>query len=119
MPISKEALKDKMKDQNTVVLNVLPEADYAKMHIKGSESFPLGQKADEFAKAVEAKYGKGKFFVTYCAGATCMAGPNAAKTLKEKGFKAEEFVGGMEEWNSAGYPTEGTEAKPPAVVAAK
>jgi rhodanese-related sulfurtransferase len=48
-----------------------------------------------------------------------MAGPNAAKTLKEKGFKAEEFVGGMEEWNSAGYPTEGTEAKPPAVLAAK
>jgi rhodanese-related sulfurtransferase len=119
MPISKEALKDKMKDHNTVVLNVLPEADFAKLHIKGSESFPLTQNTVEFAQAVEAKYGKGKFFVTYCAGATCMAGPNAAKSLKEKGFKAEEFVGGMEEWDSAGFPTEGTEAKPAAVAATK
>jgi rhodanese-related sulfurtransferase len=81
------------------------------MHIKGSENLPLGQKTDEFVKAVEKKYGKNKFFVTYCAGATCMAGPNAAKALKEKGFQAEEFTGGMEEWASAGLPTEGTEAK--------
>lgn len=111
MSISKDGLKDRMKDQNTVVLNVLPETDYAKVHIKGSENLPLGNNADEFTHAVEKKYGKNKFFVTYCASAICNAGPNAAKSLKDKGFKAEEFIGGMEEWSQAGYPTEGTEAK--------
>lgn len=113
MSISKEAVKDKMKDMNTVVLNVLPEGDFAKLHIKGSENLPLGQNNEEFIKAVEAKYGKDKFFITYCADLTCNAGPNAAKALKEKGFKATEYAGGTQEWSQAGFPTEGTQAKAP------
>jgi rhodanese-related sulfurtransferase len=117
MPISKEALKDKMKDPNTVVLNVLPAADFAQLHIQGSENLPIGEKKEDFVQAVEKKYGKNKFFVTYCAGATCNAGPDAAQSLKEKGFKAVEFVGGMREWASTDYPTAGTEAK--AAVASK
>ncbi len=117
MPISKEALKDKMKDHNTVVLNVLPEADFAKLHIEGSENLPIGEKTEDFIEAVEKKYGKGKFFVTYCAGASCDAGPKAAKALQMKGFKATEFVGGMQEWASANFPTAGTEAKAQAVAA--
>jgi rhodanese-related sulfurtransferase len=118
MSISKEGVKDKMKDMNCVVLNVLPEADYAKLHIKGSESFPLTQKMDEFVLGVEKKYGKSKFFITYCAGPTCNAGPNAAKALKEKGFKAEDYTGGMSDWSDADLPTEGTQAKVQAPVAA-
>lgn len=111
MSISKEAVKDKMKDMNTVVLNVLPEGDFTKLHIKGSQNLPLGQSNDEFVKAVEAKYGKEKFFITYCAGVTCEAGPNAAKALKEKGFKATEYAGGTQEWSQAGFPTEGTQSQ--------
>ena len=118
MSISKEAVKDKMKDQNTVVLNVLSEGDFAKLHIKGSQNLPFGQNNDEFVKAVEAKYGKEKFFITYCASLTCNAGPNAAKALQEKGFKATEYAGGTEEWSQAGFPTEGSQAKEPEAVAA-
>lgn len=117
MSISKEAVKDKMKDMNTVLLNVLPEGDFAKLHIKGSQNLPLGQSNDEFVKAVEAKYGKEKFFITYCAGVTCEAGPNAAKALKEKGFKATEYAGGTQEWSQAGFPTEGTQAQAPETAA--
>ncbi len=118
MSISKEGVKDKMKDMNCVVLDVLPAGEFVKVHIKGSESFPLTQNTDEFVQAVEKKYGKSKFFITYCAGPTCNAGPNAAKALKEKGFKAEDYVGGISDWAQAGLPTEGTEAKAPAAVAA-
>ncbi len=119
MPISKEALKGKMKDRNTVVLNVLSEADFAKLHIKGSESFPLTQNTVEFAREVEKKYGKDRFFIAYCEGPTCSAGPNAAKALKVHGLDAVDFAGGMQEWESAGYPTEGTAAKPPTAHALK
>src|SRR5580658_7378971 len=118
MTMSKEVVKDKMKYADTIVLNVLPEADFAKLHIKGSESLTLGQNVDEFAVAVEKKYGKDKFFISYCAGSTCNAGPNAAKALQLKGFKANDYAGGMQEWSEAGFPTEGTEAKAPAVAAA-
>ncbi len=113
MGMSKEAVRDKMMDGNVVVLNVLPESDYAKLHIKGSDNLPMGLKDDDFVQAVEKKYGKDKFFITYCAGLTCNAGPNAAKALQRKGFKANDFKGGTEEWSNAGYPTEGTEAQAP------
>lgn len=111
MPMSKEGLKDKMKDMNTVVLNVLPETDFAQLHITGSKNLPLGQNIDEFVAAVEKNFGKDKFFITYCADKTCEAGPKAAKALQSKGFKATEFAGGTQEWEQAGFPTEGTKAK--------
>ncbi len=116
MSMSKEAVKDKMKDKNTVVLNVLPETDFVKLHIQGSENLPLGLSTSDFVQAVEKKYGKDKFFITYCAGLTCNAGPNAAKALQEKGFKANDYAGGTQEWSEAGFPTEGTEAKDTAAV---
>ncbi len=118
MGMSKEAVKDKMKDAKVVVLNVLPESDYSKLHIKGSDNIPMGLKDDDFVQAVEKKYGKDKFFITYCAGLSCNAGPNAAKALQRKGFKANDFKGGIAEWSNAGYPTEGTEAKAPVVAVA-
>lgn len=111
MPMTKEALKDKMRDANVVVLNVLSENDFAKLHIKGSENLPLGQSEGDFVQAVEKRYGKDKFFITYCAGLTCNAGPKAAKALQEKGFKANDYPGGVQEWSEAGFPMEGTEAK--------
>ena len=116
MPMTKEAVRDKMKDANTMVLDVLPENDYAKLHIKGSESLPLGLSGDDFVQAVEKRYGKNKFFITYCASLTCNAGPDAAKALQGKGFKANDYPGGIKEWSEAGFPTEGTDAKNSAAV---
>src|ERR1041384_344626 len=107
MSMTKEAVRDKMKESNVVVLNVLPENDYAKLHIKGSENLPLGLNTDDFTQAVEKKYGKDKFFITYCAGISCNAGPNAAKALQKKGLKANDYPGGIQEWSQAGFETEG------------
>ncbi|HEY5039213.1 MAG TPA: rhodanese-like domain-containing protein [bacterium] len=117
MSMTKEAVKDKMKGKNVVVLNVLPDNDYAKLHITGSENLPLGLNSDDFVQAVEKRYGKDKFFITYCAGLTCNAGPVAAKDLQKKGFKANDYPGGIQEWSEAGFPTEGSEANNSAVGA--
>jgi rhodanese-related sulfurtransferase len=111
MSMTKETVKDKMKDANVVVLNVLPVNDYAKLHIKGSENLPMGLNANDFVQAVEKKYGKDKFFITYCAGLNCNVGPNAAKALQDKGFKANDYAGGIQEWSNAGLPVEGIDAK--------
>ena len=35
MSMTKEAVKEKMKDPNVMVLDVLPDNDFAKLHIKG------------------------------------------------------------------------------------
>jgi rhodanese-related sulfurtransferase len=113
MSMTKEEVQIKLRDSNAVVLNVLPDSDYAKLHIKGSENLPLGLKTSNFIEEATKRFGKNKFLITYCAGMTCNAGPNAAKALKEKGFQADDYPGGMQEWSEAGFPTEGTEAKQP------
>jgi rhodanese-related sulfurtransferase len=117
MPMSKEAVRDKMKEKDVMVLDVLPESDYRKLHIVGSESLPLGLNSNDFVESVEKKYGKDKFFITYCAGLTCQAGPQAAMALQKKGFKANDYPGGIQEWSESGLPVEGTEAKNEAVAA--
>jgi rhodanese-related sulfurtransferase len=110
MPMNKEAVRNEMKEKNVVVLNVLPGKDYANLHIAGSENIPLGLNPNDFVQAVEKRYGKDKFFITYCAGLICQAGPNAAKALTDKGFKADDYPGGMQDWSEAGFPMEGTQA---------
>jgi rhodanese-related sulfurtransferase len=59
---------------------------------------------------VEEKYGREKHFITYCAGPQCSAGPHAAQLLKENGFKAEDYPGGIEEWHDSFFPVEGLES---------
>ncbi len=109
MSMTKEVVRDTMKDQNLVVLNVLPAKEYLKLHIKGSQSLPLGPDEDDFIREAEKRYGKDRFLITYCADRTCHAGPNAATILLRNGFRANDYPGGMKEWADAGYPVEGTE----------
>ena len=111
MALTKEMVMEKMKEKDTVVLNVLSKEDFGKMHIKGSYSLPWNS-ADPsaFTQAVEKKFGKSRSFITHCSGYSCMAGPNAAKALLAVGFKAEDYPGGIQEWSEAGYPVEGTMA---------
>lgn len=111
MSMSKEAVREKMKDENTIVLDIFPDDDFKKLHIMGSDSFVFGQNVRTFVLAVEKKYGKGKFFIVYCANrADSLSSHNAAVVLKEQGFKAEDYPGGTQEWSEAGFPIEGTEA---------
>jgi rhodanese-related sulfurtransferase len=110
MALTTEQVREKIKGKDVVLLNVLPEEDNQKLHIKNSLNLPLGENASGFAQKVEKQFGRDKFFITYCAGFSCPAGPNAAMALKEKGFRAEDYPGGMEDWTDAGYPVEGTMA---------
>jgi rhodanese-related sulfurtransferase len=111
MSLTKEAVMKKMKNENTVVLDILPEDDFKRLHIRGAESFVFGQNVRSFLLAVEKKYGKDKFFITYCANrAVSLSSRNAAFVLQEQGFRAEDYPGGIQEWSDAGLPVAGTEA---------
>lgn len=111
MAMSMEAVQEKMKDENTVVLDILPEEEFKKLHITGSDSLEFGENIRTFGTAVEKKYGKTKFFITYCANqADSLVSHNAAVVLRGRGFTAEDYPGGTLEWSEAGLPIEGTEA---------
>lgn len=112
MSLTKEMVRKKMRSRDVVVLNVLAEEEYLKLHIKGSFSLPLAQNRDEFAQEVEKRFGKNKNFITYSAGVICGAGPNAASALKTRGFKVEVYMGGLQEWLESELPVEGVQSRP-------
>jgi rhodanese-related sulfurtransferase len=116
MSLTKEMVRKKMKSKDVVVLNVLPEDEFLKFHIKGSYNIPLSQNRDLFAQEVENRFGKDKIFITYSAGITCAAGPNAAQALKIRGFKALDYAGGVQEWSESRFPLEGFQARQPAPI---
>jgi rhodanese-related sulfurtransferase len=115
MSMTNVLVMDKMKENDVVVLNVLSPQAYAKVHITGSYNMPWGNDPKAFVKKVGQFYGKNKFFITHCTNVDCMAGPSAAKALREAGFKAEDYPGGIEEWEEAGFPVEGIEVTNPAM----
>ena len=45
-----------------------------------------------------------------CEDSHSLSSRNAAFVLKEQGFRADDYPGGIQEWSDAGLPIEGTEA---------
>jgi rhodanese-related sulfurtransferase len=113
MALTKEGVQEQI-GKGAVVLNVLGEKAYEEVHIKGSFNIPLkGKSDDEFTAIVEKQFGKDKLIITHCSNLGCTAGPRAASILKNKGFKAEDYPGGIEDWNNAGLPVDVTKTAVP------
>ncbi len=107
MSITKEVLVEKMKGSGSVVLNVLPEAEFLNMHIQGSHSLPLLRDRKAFIQEVKDRFGCDKAFVTYASNITSHDSIDAAEALVNEGIRAESYLSGMKEWAQAGLPTEG------------
>jgi rhodanese-related sulfurtransferase len=110
MPLTKEEVFAKMKEEDVVLLNVLPEKDFHELHIQGSQNLPLTLDYSGFIQEIERKHGKNKFFITYGDHLSRLDGASAAQAMRTQGFKAENYPGGIQEWFEAGLPTEGTQA---------
>ena len=106
-----ETLKTKIHKKNVVILNVLPEDDFLKLRIKGSNNLPLTHDPEAFVAEVDKRYGKKFEFIVHSADSGCAAGLNAANALKKHGFKVDHYPGGVREWDEAGLPTEGVRSK--------
>ena len=111
MPLTKEEVFKRMKEEEVVLVNVLPETDFQKLHIQGSQSHPLTLDYSAFLNGIELKHGKKKSFITYGNHLTRLDGASAAQAMRTHGFTAENYPGGILEWFEAGLPTEGTEAQ--------
>jgi rhodanese-related sulfurtransferase len=110
MRIEKETMLENMEKDHVVVLNVLSKNDFKKLHIKGSENYPLTEDTVEFSKEVVGKYGKGKTFIVYGDRFGLLESYFAAKALEDHGQKVMNYSAGLQEWYRAGLPVEGTEA---------
>lgn len=100
--IRKEELIGLIDDDGYVIVDVLGKGSYEKEHIKNSVSAPL-----ELLEKGEISIPRGKKIVTYCASYTCSASSRAVQILRNSGYDAVAYEGGIDEWKKAGLSMEG------------
>ena len=98
-PVAQDELLRRMRDEQVLVLDVRPVAEYAAGHIPGAVSVPHDQLA---ARLAELPAGAG--IVAYCRGRYCVFAPDAVRLLRSRGFSARPLEGGMPGWRLAGLP---------------
>jgi len=84
-----------------VILDVRSREGFREGHLPGAMNIPfeeLSTRMKELPKQAE--------IITYCWNVTCLLCTKAAYVLASKGYRAREMLGGIAEWQSAGFPVE-------------
>ncbi|MGC9344914.1 MAG: rhodanese-like domain-containing protein, partial [Bacteroidales bacterium] len=75
--IEKEELREKLKNDEIILIEVLDEEQYNREHIKGAINIPLKKIATE----ANQKFEKDDAIAVYCSDYECTSSPTAAKKL--------------------------------------
>lgn len=105
-PVGMEELRQKISNQEVLVLDVRPEEEYARGHIYSAISIPveeLAKRMEELAMETE--------IIAYCRGPLCVYADEAVTMLREKGYEAKRLKEGYPDWVAMGFPAEGNEDK--------
>ena len=96
-------LKPRIDNDQVVLLDVRDRASFAREHIPGSWNIPLEELPKNFGTLP-----RHKTIVAYGWNIACHLAAQAAMELAEKGFRAQELVGGVDEWKKRGFEVVGT-----------
>ncbi len=99
--ITRDKLRERLRDGDVVVLDVRPEPEYAAGHIRGAVSIPV--------QDLESRLGEipgGADVVAYCRGPYCVYADDAVRLLNRNGRTAARLEDGFPEWATAGLPME-------------
>ncbi len=104
--ISREELKEKLdhKEDFRLVM-ALAEWAYQAKHIPGSIHFATMKEAIQ-------SLNKDEEIVVYCSDENCIASTALGQLLERNGYShVLHYSGGLQDWEMAGYPLEGTWVK--------
>ncbi|MDQ3155338.1 MAG: rhodanese-like domain-containing protein [Actinomycetota bacterium] len=99
--ITRDQLRERLRDGDVIVLDVRPEPEYAAGHIRGALSIPV-----QDMKSRLAEIPSGADIVAYCRGPYCVYADDAVRLLNKRGRAAARLEDGFPEWAVAGLPTE-------------
>jgi len=88
-------------DRNFVILDVRPAKAYTQGHVPGAVNIPFEELPSRMKELP-----KSKEIIAYCWNVTCLLCTKAAFILASKGYTAREMIGGIAEWQHAGFPIE-------------
>jgi rhodanese-related sulfurtransferase len=91
------------RNDDMVILDVLPEESFLKKHLPGAINIPAH--AENFEVMVEKMIqDKSTPVVVYCANADCQASATSAQKIAEMGYKnVSDYENGLSEWEEEGY----------------
>ncbi len=98
-PMTREALRARLRAGDVVVLDVRPPDEFAQAHVPGARNVPpdeLEARLAELDPKVE--------IVAYCRGPFCVYSVDAVAWLRARGFRARRLEDGLPEWRAAGLP---------------
>jgi rhodanese-related sulfurtransferase len=87
------------RDEDVVVLDVRPPAEYRAGHISGARSIPLpelGARLRELPPGLEV--------IAYCRGPYCVLADEAVALLRARGYRARRLAEGLPDWRARGFP---------------
>jgi len=101
--ISREELKNKLdRGDDFKLVMVLGGWAYEMAHIPGSITFGTPEEGLQ-------NLSKDDEIVVYCSNPTCIASIAAYNILVQRGYQhVKRYAGGIEDWQAAGLPVEGT-----------
>lgn len=100
-PIAKEELLNRIQNNDTIVIDVRPYAEYQSGHIPGSISIPLPELKNRLNEIP-----KDREVVAYCRGPYCVLSVEAMSILRDAGYQSVRLKEGLPEWKAAGLPVE-------------
>lgn len=93
---------------DVIVLDARPRDFYDLGHIPGARSLSKENFDDDYKSLEHELKSPGKTLVVYCSDSGCEDSEFVAKKLEEMGFeRVVLYIGGYQEWEEAGFPTEG------------
>ncbi len=95
--ISIKEFRQRLRDQQTVIIDVRPAEEYARGHIPGAVSIPLSelrQRMDELPDDHDV--------IAYCEGPYCFASGKAVDQLERAGYPVRRLDGGLARWVRSG-----------------
>lgn len=96
-PIDRNALIERIKNEEVTILDVRPPEEFMAGHISGALSVPLKQ-----LEFMLARLPKNKEIVAYCRGPYCVLSVEAVELLNKKGYHASRLEEGVQDWCAMG-----------------
>ncbi|MCL4303100.1 MAG: ArsR family transcriptional regulator [Anaerolineae bacterium] len=101
--ISADELRERLGNNEVVLLDVRPTAEYQAGHLPAAICIPL----DELERRLN-ELPPDKTIVAYCRGPYCVYADEALELLAERGWEVARLEEGVAEWQQAGYRLEVT-----------
>ncbi len=92
-PVALEELTRRLKQGDTVLIDVRPIEEYRAGHIRGALGVPVAELEQRLHKLPSDRE-----IVAYCRGPYCLFAAEAVALLRERGFSARRLDGGFPDW---------------------